>query len=58
MVRDLVASGFAAEILVATGKTGNPLYNVIIPIEPDSGGDAQNLLIRLKEKSVEGFLLF
>ncbi|MDR1626155.1 MAG: tetratricopeptide repeat protein [Spirochaetia bacterium] len=56
MARDLVAHGFAAEVLTARGKTGESIYKVIIPIRP--GEDPQRLLILLKEKSIEGFLLF
>jgi tetratricopeptide (TPR) repeat protein len=57
MIRDLARLGFTAEILEAAGKTGSLIYKVAIPLD---GGpeEAQKLLIRLKEKSVEGFLLF
>jgi tetratricopeptide (TPR) repeat protein len=57
MVRDLARLGFAAEIREASGRTGSPIYKVVVPL---AGGpeEAQKLLIRLKEKSIEGFLLF
>jgi tetratricopeptide (TPR) repeat protein len=56
MVKDLAAFGFTAEIRETAGKTGNPVYKVVVPIPRPE--ETQTLLIRLKEKSIEGFLLF
>ncbi|MCL1818015.1 MAG: SPOR domain-containing protein [Spirochaetaceae bacterium] len=58
MVRDLRSRGFAAEIREAADRTGNPVYRVVVPIAGGGPDEAQKLLMRLKEKSIEGFLLF
>jgi tetratricopeptide (TPR) repeat protein len=60
MMRDLRSMGFAAEIREAAGRTGAPVYKVVIPINRSQSNseETQRLLIRLKDKGIEGFLLF
>jgi hypothetical protein len=58
MVKDLLGLGFNAEVREAAGKTGSPVYKVVIPLRRGAADESQNILIRLKEKGVEGFLLF
>jgi tetratricopeptide (TPR) repeat protein len=57
MVKDLHGLGFGAEIREAAGRTG-AVYKVLIPLRQGGQDESQNLLIRLKEKGIEGFLLF
>lgn len=58
MVRDMGNLGFEAEISPTETDTGT-FYRVIIPVgEGDTHDKAQELVIRLKEEGVEGFLVF
>ncbi|MDA3951533.1 MAG: SPOR domain-containing protein [Spirochaeta sp.] len=57
MARDIEAYGFSTEIReVAIG--GENYFRVIVPVSGDSPEDAQALVVELKERGVEGFLIF
>lgn len=56
MVRDLEARGFSAEVVTAT--VGSTMYYRVLVGPPCSVGDAQGLLVRLKEAGFEGMLYF
>lgn len=60
MVRDLRGLGFPAEIREDVNRDGGKIFKVIIPVngKQSSSEETQRLLILLKEKGVEGFLLF
>ncbi|MDR3200821.1 MAG: SPOR domain-containing protein [Spirochaetales bacterium] len=58
MTRDLRKLGFNAEIRETPGRTGAPVYKVVVPLPQGGADESQHTLIRLKEKGVEGFLLF
>jgi len=60
MVLDLKKAGFPAEIREETRPGGNRMHKVVVPLPPDARTDqgTQNLLIRLKERGIEGFLIF
>ncbi len=60
MVKDLKKLGFEAEIREAFRRDGKKIYKVVIPLsgEQKTPEGTQKALILLKEKGVEGFLLF
>jgi hypothetical protein len=58
MAQDIRSMGFAAEIRT-TESDGATFYKVLVPLPPNSTpGDAQETVVRLKERGVEGFLVF
>ncbi len=60
MARDLGKLGFPAELREEIRPDGKKMYKVVVPLAPGERTDAatQNVLVRLKEQGIEGFLLF
>jgi tetratricopeptide (TPR) repeat protein len=56
MALDIEDFGFTAEVREVV-IDGNTFYRVIVPI-PEETEDPQNLVVSLKERGVEGFLVF
>lgn len=57
MVRDIEALGFAATIRAVETNTGT-FYRVVIPIQDPDEAETQDVIVRLKEQGIEGFLVF
>jgi hypothetical protein len=58
MADDIRSMGFSAEIRT-TESDGSTFYKVLVPLPTDSTpADAQETVVRLKERGVEGFLVF
>ncbi len=58
MVRDIEDLGFSAGIRPVQTESGT-FYRVVIPVDEDSSvADAQEMIVRMKEQGMEGFLLF
>jgi hypothetical protein len=58
MAEDIRSMGFPAEVRT-TESNGSTFYKVLVPLPPDSApADAQDTVVRLKERGVEGFLVF
>jgi hypothetical protein len=60
MVKDLKTYGFNPVIREEDRAGGEKIYKVLVPLDPHQRTieETQHVLIRLKEKGVEGFLLF
>lgn len=58
--KDLEALGFPAIVREAKASDGIHIFKVIIPLPPNETNTegSQRLMIRLKEKGIEGFLFF
>ncbi|MCG8477547.1 MAG: SPOR domain-containing protein [Spirochaetales bacterium] len=58
MVEDIVALGFEAEVRDVQTDSGT-FYRVVVPLPPRSDvEDTQQLVVTLKERGIEGFLIF
>lgn len=57
MARDIEAYGFPTEIR-EVAIDGESYFRVIVPVSGDAPEDAQDLVVELKERGVEGFLVF
>ena len=60
MMKDLKKLGFDAAVREDLRPTGKKIYKVLIPLRPDqkTTEGVQKALLVLKEKGIEGFLLF